>query len=112
MSIEQVRSENFRELVLESHVPVVVDFYADWCHPCHALAPEIEALAEKWSGKVRFVKLDVDELAPLAGAYGVSSIPTVMAFKDARSRASSIGVKSAPDLERELGLAALVEEAA
>lgn len=66
MSVQQVTSASFRDLVLESEIPVVVDFYADWCGPCHMVAPVITALAQRWDGRVRFLKLNVDESAEIA----------------------------------------------
>lgn len=112
MGVIEVRSENFGELVLESHRPVVVDFYADWCPPCRQIAPELEALAERWDGQIGFAKVDVDELPRLAQTYGVSSIPTVLLFESGVVTARTLGARSAAELERELGLASLTEGAA
>lgn len=103
MTVKQVTARAFERDVLESGTPVVVDFYADWCGPCRALAPEIERLARKWDGRVTFAKLDVDRAGEIAQRYRVVSIPTVLLFRDGEVRASSRGLKTGEALERELG---------
>lgn len=75
-------AENFEEEVLKSTVPVLVDFYADWCGPCQALAPTIDALAEKYQGKAKICKVNVDQHRKLAMSYKVMSIPTMFFFKN------------------------------
>lgn len=112
MAVTEVTSETFRREILESETPVVVDFYADWCPPCRQIAPEVEALSERWQGRVRFAKVDIDRAIDLAQAYGVSSIPTVVLFEDSAVRARSLGAKSAADLETELGLVSALGGAA
>lgn len=84
-------SENFTEEVLNSKLPVLVDFWATWCGPCRMLAPTIEELAEEYDGKVKVAKLNVDDAEDLAVSYGVSSIPTVMLFKNGEKAAQSVG---------------------
>lgn len=74
-------SKTFESDVLSSRVPVVVDFFADWCGPCRMVAPIIEELAQEFGSRVRFVKVNVDENPDLADKYGVSGIPTVILFK-------------------------------
>ena len=76
-----VTSRDFEKEVLQSEIPAVVDFYADWCGPCRMVSPVIEALSKQYSGKVKFVKLDTDANQDLAIKYQVMSIPTVMVFK-------------------------------
>ena len=112
MVVAEVRSDTFRELVLESDEPVVVDFHANWCQPCHLIAPEVEALAEKWDGRIRFAKVDIDELPHLALDYGVMSIPTVILFQEGVAKARTQGARPAAQLEKDLGLASLTEGAA
>lgn len=76
-----ITADRFEEEVLKSDIPVVVDFWAEWCGPCKALAPTVDAIAEEYAGKVRVFKLDVQTEAALASKYGVSSIPTLLLFK-------------------------------
>jgi thioredoxin 1 len=76
-----VTSENFTTEVLQSPLPVLVDFWAAWCGPCRAVAPTVEALASEYAGKLKVVKLDVDESGDVAGQFGVQSIPTLILFK-------------------------------
>ena len=76
-----VTSENFTVEVLQSPLPVLVDFWAAWCGPCRAVAPTVEALASEYAGKLKVVKLDVDESGDVAGQFGVQSIPTLILFK-------------------------------
>lgn len=73
--------DNFNEEVIKSDLPVVVDFWATWCGPCRMIAPIMEELAEKYNGKVKIGKLDVDENQQTAIKYGVRSIPTVLILK-------------------------------
>ncbi|OLE89687.1 MAG: thioredoxin [Crenarchaeota archaeon 13_1_20CM_2_51_8] len=81
--------------VLKSNVPVLVDFYADWCGPCHAIAPTIEALSNEFEGKVKFVKVDVDENQEVASRYEIMSIPTIMLFEKGKVEDSIVGAYSA-----------------
>jgi thioredoxin 1 len=74
--------QNFNKEVLESPIPVLVDFWAPWCAPCRMVAPVVEALAEEYAGKVKVVKLDTDQNQETAGAYGIRSIPTLAIFKN------------------------------
>ncbi len=77
--------------VLKSQVPVLVDFYADWCGPCHAIAPTIEALSNEFAGKVKFVKVDVDANQEVASRYEIMSIPTIMLFENGKIEDSIVG---------------------
>jgi thioredoxin 1 len=81
MSLLNVDTANFENEVLKSDVPVMVDFYADWCGPCRMITPVMEKLAEKYDGKVKVAKLNVDNAGDIAAKYGVSGIPTVIIFK-------------------------------
>jgi thioredoxin 1 len=93
--------------VLKSEVPVLVDFYADWCGPCHAIAPTIEALSNEFEGKVKFVKVDVDANQEVASRYEIMSIPTIMLFENGKVEDSIVGAYPAnvykQHIERALG---------
>ena len=80
--VEEVGDQNFETEVLNSPVPVLVDFWAVWCAPCRMLAPAVEAVAEKYAGKAKVVKLNVDENMVTAGKYNIRGIPTLLLFKD------------------------------
>ena len=79
---QTLTAANFHSVVLENPQPVLVDFWADWCKPCHAMAPVIEELARDFAGYATVGKLNVDEFPALAQKYGIRSIPTVLVFKD------------------------------
>jgi thioredoxin 1 len=86
-----VNETDFDTTVLQSEVPVFVDFYADWCGPCNMIAPTIEALSEEYEGKVKFVKINVDNNQGLAMKYDIMSIPTGMLFESGTVKDSLIG---------------------
>ena len=78
----EVTDETFQDEVVGSSVPVLVDFWAEWCAPCKMIAPIVEELADEYDGKVKFAKLDVDSNPNVASTFGVRSIPTLLIFKD------------------------------
>ncbi|MCJ7827869.1 thioredoxin [Patescibacteria group bacterium] len=86
-----VNDENFETEVIESTQPVMVDFFAEWCGPCKMAAPVIEELAKEYQGKVKVVKLNVDEGRETSAKYGVMSIPTVIVFKDGQEADRLVG---------------------
>ncbi len=84
--------DNFEKEVLQSEIPVLVDFWATWCGPCRMLAPTIAKIAEEQEGKIKVGKIDVDEEPELSVKYGIASIPTLMVFKNGEVVNKSIGV--------------------
>jgi thioredoxin 1 len=100
-----VTEQTFEQEVLKSETPVIVDFWAEWCGPCHAVAPVLEKIAEERSGEVKLVKVNIDEEQGLSMKYGVMSIPTMILFKDGEPAAAAIGAQPKGSLERSLGLA-------
>ena len=77
----QLKDDNFKEEVLDSTIPVLVDFWASWCMPCRMIALTVEEIAEEYSGKLKVGKLNVDEAPKTASTYGIMSIPTLAVFK-------------------------------
>jgi len=84
MSMHHFTDSNFKKEVLESNIPVLVDFWANWCSPCKMIAPIVEELAKEYAGKIKIGKLDVDSNSNSASKYGVMSIPTLIFFKGGR----------------------------
>ncbi|MGH9196282.1 MAG: thioredoxin [Acidimicrobiia bacterium] len=105
MALSKLTDADFRRDVENAEGRVVVDFYADWCGPCHQVAPALEELSSKWEGDIRFVKVDIDESPQLAQAYRVFSIPTIMLFEGGKVVAHTMGARPAHAIEHELGLA-------
>jgi len=94
----------FATEVLESEVPVVVDFWAAWCGPCRMVTPELEKLAAAHGAAVKVVKVDVDANPEVAGRYRIQSIPTIALFRNGEVVASSVGAKPYAAIEADLGL--------
>ena len=92
-------NQNFEEEVLKSELPVLVDFFATWCGPCKMLAPVIEEFAEKYEGKVKIRKVNVDEENELAMKYQILSIPTLVLFKEGKVVNTKIGLCSKSEIE-------------
>ncbi len=84
-------AENFEKEVLQSEIPVLVDFYAEWCGPCKMLSPVIDEIAKEYEGKVKVCKVNVDEEMGLAQQYRVMSVPTILVFKNGQVSGTSIG---------------------
>ena len=101
-----VTEQSFEEEVLQSEKPVIVDFWAEWCGPCHAVAPVLDRIVDEREGDLKLVKVNIDEQPALSQRYGVQSIPTMILFKDGEPAAAAIGAQPKPALERALGLAA------
>ena len=88
-----VTDATFAKDVLQSDKPVLVDFWADWCGPCHRLRPTLEALAEEWTGRVRVVSLDIDANPNVARDYQIMSIPTMSVFQGGKVVKTIVGAK-------------------
>ena len=98
--VSAVDDAGFEKEVLGSDVPVVLDFWAEWCPPCRALAPTFEELARKYEGRVRFVKLNVDENQQVPQRFGIKGIPTLVFFDGGREVERVVGASSKAALER------------
>ena len=95
-----VGAAQFEARVLESPVPVIVDFWAPWCRPCDAIEPHLVGLADEWGERVRLVRVNVDEDAGLSARYGVLSLPTVILFAEGDPKATVYGAQSRDRFER------------
>jgi thioredoxin 1 len=93
-TVHQIQGSSFQTEVVRSELPVVVDFYADWCGPCRIISPLIEQLSKEYKGRAKFVKIDTDDNQELAGQFGIMSIPTVMFFS--KGKVEDIVVGAAP----------------
>jgi len=93
-----VSDDSFEKDVLQSELPVLVDFWAEWCGPCRAISPIIDAVAEEYAGKVKVVKLNVDDNSDTPAKYGVRGIPTLILFKKGNAEATKVGTISKSDL--------------
>ena len=88
---EFVTDANFEQEVIASKVPVVVDFYAEWCGPCKAMAPALDHVAKEMAGKVKVVKVDVDQNPGITQKYRIQAMPTLMVFKDGKVASTQVG---------------------
>ena len=93
-----ITKENFASEVLASDKPVLIDLWAEWCGPCRMMAPVVAELAEDYAGRVRVGKVNVDEQADIAVRYGVSSIPTLLMFKNGREAGRLVGYRPKADV--------------
>lgn len=95
-------TENFQAEVLNSNIPVLVDFYADWCGPCKMMAPLVEKMAEKYEGHMKIGKLNVEEAVEIAEKYRVMNIPTFIFFENGEAVEIHVGGMSSNDLENKI----------
>lgn len=102
MATEKVTAATFNDVVLKSATPVLVDFWAEWCGPCRAVAPILEEISNEYSGKIKIVKLNTDEEGSIAMKYGISSIPTMNVFVGGEVVKSIVGARPKPAIVKEL----------
>ena len=108
---DAVTEASFDQEVLKSDKPVIVDFWAEWCGPCHAVSPILDRIAEERADELRLVKVNIDEEQGLAERYGIASIPTIVLFKDGEPAAAAIGAQPKGAIEKQLGLVEAEAEA-
>jgi len=99
-----VTESTFEQEVTKSDKAVIVDFWAEWCGPCHAVAPVLDKIIEERGGELKLVKVNIDEERGLAERYGIASIPTMILFRDGEPAAAALGAQPKSALERQLGL--------
>jgi thioredoxin 1 len=100
MALINVTDENFKKEVIESDLPVLLDFWAPWCGPCKRIAPIVEELAGEYNQKVKFGKINIDDDQKVASQYGIMSIPTLVMFKQGKIMHQVVGALSKADLKR------------
>ncbi len=104
--VTEIQEGDFKREVLDAGQPVLVDFYAPWCGPCRALAPALEGIAKAYDGRLKVVKVNIDEAQRLAYDQGVRAVPTLMVFKDGRRVDTMVGLPPAQTLRAKLDAAA------
>jgi len=104
-NIVTLSQANFAAEVLQSKVPVLVDFWAEWCGPCKMIAPVLDELADEYAGKAKIAKVNIDNEQGLAGEYGIRAIPTLLVFKDGTVAEQLVGAKGKKDLAASLSKA-------
>lgn len=99
-AVVHLDEDDFEGSVIQSEKPVLVDFWADWCQPCHAMAPTLDALAEEYGDRIRVAKLDVDANPIITHKYGIRGIPALLLFKDGQLVQQIVGVKPKEEIAR------------
>src|SRR3954464_1776760 len=99
-----VTEQSFEQEVLQSDKPVIVDFWAEWCGPCHAVSPVLDKIVDERNGDLKLVKVNIDEEQGLAMRFGVQSIPMMILFKEGEPTAAAVGAHPKSSLEKALGL--------
>ena len=89
-----INDKNFKSEVLESTIPVLVDYFAQWCGPCKSMVPSIDAIAAEYEGRIKVVKIDIDESSEVANDQGIRGVPTFMIFQNGVSKATKVGAMS------------------
>ena len=102
MSLQHFTDDSFKKEVLESELPVLVDFWAAWCAPCMMIAPILEELAKDYAGKIKIGKLNVDENPRVTTHYGIMSIPTLIFLKNGKVMEQAVGVISKADFKKRI----------
>ena len=103
-NFQAVGEQDFNETVLASDLPVIVDFWAEWCGPCRLVTPELEKISREYDTKVKIVKLNIDEAPSVAARYGIMSIPTIALFVDGDVKSQVVGARPKEDIVMGLGL--------
>jgi thioredoxin 1 len=99
-SVLHVSDSEFKEVVLKAAVPVLVDYWAEWCGPCKMIAPVLDVIADEYAGKLTVVKVNIDENPQTPQHYGVRGIPTLMLFKDGEVEATKVGALTKAELTK------------
>ena len=97
-----INDSNFDQMVLQDKKPVLIDFWAAWCGPCRMMAPIVDELAEEYNGRIKFVKMDVDQNPKTPARYGIMSIPTLLIFKNGGPVSHIVGLRPKEELKRNL----------
>ena len=98
--LQEISDQDFDNIVLQSDVPVLVDFWAPWCGPCKAIGPMIDQLAQAYEGRIRVTKMNVDDNTATPARFGIKSVPTIMFFKDGTLFDQLAGMVARPALEK------------
>jgi thioredoxin 1 len=102
MAMTHFTDSNFESEVLRSDVPVLVDFFAEWCGPCRSLTPIVEELAKDYAGKLKVGKIDIDHSKSTPSKYGIMAVPTIILFKNGREMDKITGLKPKADLRKRI----------